>query len=112
MSFELAAGSVIGYDHVRSGSTFVGGNNQDAYAMVTSEQLGFTIGVVCDGCGSKVRSELGAAFTANLVVDRLMRSLVYKGDRWQMVEQWLIGDLMELAGLYRKRDASEILFST
>lgn len=112
MAFELAAGSVIGYDHIRSGTTFIGGSNQDAYAMAVSEQLGFTIGVVCDGCGGKVRSELGAVFTANLVVDRLMQSLLYQGDRWGMIEQWVISDLIELASLYRKRDVSEILFTT
>ena len=112
IGFELAAGTVIGLDHVRRGATFIGGNNQDAHSVIISSRLGLAIGVVCDGCGSHARSELGAAFTASLVADEVLRSLLHRGDRWAMIEEWVLGDLRDLAGLYRRANPSEFLFST
>ena len=42
-------------------------NSQDAYKFYSSPEL--VIGVVCDGCGSSPRSEVGAALTAEFTVN-------------------------------------------
>ncbi len=51
--FVWAAGSVIGSEHRR-----IGKNNQDAFRVIQS--AGCLVGLVADGCGSKVHSEVGA----------------------------------------------------
>jgi hypothetical protein len=67
-AFELAAGSVIGRNHLQ-----VGKNNQDAHQTLQTE-LG-TIAVVCDGCGSGKHSEVGAKIGAKLVVQTIAAQL-------------------------------------
>jgi hypothetical protein len=67
--FEVAAGSVVGRDHLGRGNLLVGRNNQDAYAWsCTAEGL---VAVVCDGCGSGGHSEVGANLGARLLVRAL-----------------------------------------
>lgn len=66
--FQLAAGSVIGREHRRTGR-----NNQDAYhVQVTPETL---IAVVCDGCGSGQHSEVGAKIGAKLLPKMITQTL-------------------------------------
>jgi hypothetical protein len=67
--FEVAAGSVPGRDHLGRGNLLVGRNNQDAYAWSCREQG--LVAVVCDGCGSKRHSDIGAALGARLLVAAL-----------------------------------------
>lgn len=55
--FEIAAGSIIGKDHLRLNK-----NNQDAYNII--RRGGNIIAVVCDGCGSGAHSEVGAKIAA------------------------------------------------
>ncbi len=57
---ELAGGSVTGRAHLNTGR-----NNQDAFHYELAD--GLAVGVVCDGCGSSARSEVGAALGARLV---------------------------------------------
>jgi hypothetical protein len=64
--FELAAGSVVGRDHVAAGR-----NNQDAFCFWTGP--GALLAVVADGCGSGRFSEVGARIGARLVVEALRR---------------------------------------
>lgn len=42
-------------------------NNQDAYKIIDKE--GFVVGVVCDGCGSCMNSEIGSKLTAEFVAN-------------------------------------------
>lgn len=57
VSFEIAAGTVIGREHRRAGR-----NNQDSYHVTeTTGSIGFA---VCDGCGSAPHSEVGAQLGA------------------------------------------------
>jgi Protein phosphatase 2C len=66
--FGIAAGTVLGTEHVALGRV-----NQDAHAFrAEGENL---VAVVCDGCGSGARSEVGAALGARLVVEQLLREL-------------------------------------
>jgi Protein phosphatase 2C len=63
--FEVAAGSVSGRTHTIAGKT-----NQDAYA-VRAESVGLC-GVVCDGCGSGKRSEVGASLGARIICENVL----------------------------------------
>ena len=69
-AFEIAGGSVAGQMHLAARR-----NNQDAYWW--EADAGGLIAVVCDGCGSRAHSEVGALIGARLVaqaVRRLRRS--------------------------------------
>ena len=72
--YQVAAGSVAGTDHTRSGK-----NNQDAWAIRTQAEL--AIAVVCDGCGSSPGSEVGSRIGAALAVEGLWRELAKAGHR-------------------------------
>ncbi len=64
--FENAAGSVAGMRHVAAGR-----NNQDAVRVVSTSSA--TVAVVCDGCGSASRSEVGAWLGAELIASAIAR---------------------------------------
>ncbi|MCY3023249.1 MAG: protein phosphatase 2C domain-containing protein [Planctomycetota bacterium] len=66
--FEVAAGSVLGRDHVLAGR-----NNQDACCCQRDEHG--LVAVVCDGCSSGKHSEVGAKLGARLLVEALRRRL-------------------------------------
>jgi hypothetical protein len=66
--FELAAGSVLGRDHA-----VLARNNQDAYAVWSGDEA--IVAVVCDGCGSRPGSEVGAQVGCRLVAGALRRRL-------------------------------------
>ncbi len=68
-SFQIAAGSVPGRDHLGRGNLLVGRNNQDAHAWSRTDAA--VVAVVCDGCGSGKHSEVGAALGARLAVRAL-----------------------------------------
>lgn len=62
---QIAGGSVTGRAHAIAGR-----NNQDAFHF--EQRDGLAVGVVCDGCGSSPRSEVGAAIGARLVAAALL----------------------------------------
>lgn len=62
---QIAGGSITGRAHSSSGR-----NNQDAFHFERSD--GLAVGVVCDGCGSSPRSEVGAAIGARLVATAVL----------------------------------------
>jgi len=62
--FEIAAGSVIGKDHLRLNK-----NNHDAYNVVHRPDS--IVAVVCDGCGSGAHSEVGAKIAAYMLPHQL-----------------------------------------
>jgi hypothetical protein len=64
--FEITAGSVAGTRHVAAGR-----NNQDALKVVSTSSA--TVAVVCDGCGSASRSEVGAWLGAELIASAIAR---------------------------------------
>lgn len=64
--FESAAGTVPGMRHIAAGR-----NNQDALRVV--ETTSATVAVVCDGCGSAARSEVGAWLGAELIASAVAR---------------------------------------
>ena len=64
--FESAAGSVIGMRHLTAGR-----NNQDALRVTATSSA--TVAVVCDGCGSAARSEVGAWLGAELIASGIAR---------------------------------------
>ncbi len=70
MTSPWATASVIGREHVR-----VARNNQDAVAAMAGE--GLSVAVVCDGCGSEARSEVGAQLGARFLAGWLR---VHAGD--------------------------------
>lgn len=66
--FEVAAGSVVGRNHVLSGK-----NNQDAYWYEISDNA--IVAVVCDGCSEGKHSEVGAKIGARLVTESILRNI-------------------------------------
>ncbi|HIK26542.1 MAG: protein phosphatase 2C domain-containing protein [Oscillatoriaceae bacterium SKW80] len=92
--FEIAGGSVIGREHLRSGK-----NNQDAYWGICSAD--YAIAVVCDGCGSRAHSEVGAKIGARLTVEALAscakKITIDDSFFWQQVQQDLLKKLQALA---------------
>jgi hypothetical protein len=63
-TFELATGTVVGTDHLRTGR-----NGHDAFASLLADDL--AIALVCDGCGSGAHSEVGAKIGARILVREL-----------------------------------------
>lgn len=68
LPFEMAAGSVMGREHQRTGR-----NNQDAWQVHARDRA--LVAVVCDGCGSSPRSEVGAQLGARLVTGAIALTL-------------------------------------
>lgn len=67
--FELASGSIVGRDHVGRGNVLKGLNNQDGHSLLLpGENPGLFGAVVCDGCGSGEKSEVGAAMGPDLLL--------------------------------------------
>ncbi len=66
--FQVAAGSVTGRRHRKTEK-----NNQDHVELAIDDDL--LIGVVADGCGSSLRSEVGAYLGPRLLVESLRRQL-------------------------------------
>jgi hypothetical protein len=93
--FEIAGGTVAGTDHLAAGRP-----NQDAYAF--RAEGGCLAAVVCDGCGSGARSEVGAALGARLVTEQVLGALrrggdVASPDTWEAVRRGVLAPLRELA---------------
>lgn len=72
---EVAGGSIIGRDHVRTGK-----NCQDAYFW--KESAGVLVAVVCDGCGSSDNTEVGAQVGAKIVVESTLRHYLNHPERF------------------------------
>jgi len=92
--FEIAAGSVVGRVHVQASKP-----NQDAFAR-RSSPAGL-VGVVCDGCGSGSRSEIGASLGARLIVEAAMSAVeegadVTEAATWERVRARTLGALSQL----------------
>jgi Protein phosphatase 2C len=62
--FEIAGGSIPGFDHIKPGQP-VWMNNQDGYAIRSADD--HIVAIVCDGCGSKPHAEVGAQLGSQLV---------------------------------------------
>jgi Protein phosphatase 2C len=91
--FEIAGGSVTGHAHVAAGR-----NNQDAFCWAAGADG--LVGVVCDGCGSGPRSEVGAQIGARLLVRaaaRLLSSSLEVADLLEEVRQDVLASLRILA---------------
>lgn len=65
--FEVAAGSIVGREHLRP---FGWRNNQDSFAIRVMEEA--IIAVVTDGCGSEAKSEVGATIGAAIIAESLV----------------------------------------
>ncbi|WP_437602138.1 protein phosphatase 2C domain-containing protein [Sorangium sp. So ce590] len=94
--FEIAGGTVTGTDHLA-----VGRPNQDAYAFRV--EGGCLAAVVCDGCGSGARSEVGAALGARLVTEQVLGALrrgadVASPETWEEVRLGTLAPLRAMAG--------------
>jgi len=90
--FELARGSIPGYDHIRAGK-----NNQDGVSILQTSD--FTIAVVCDGCSSGKYSEVGAQFGSLLLTHTI-------ADHLRVRSGWTIRNPREiLAWSIIRRDA-------
>lgn len=71
-SFQVACASIQGNEHLRRGK-----NNQDALSVLVADR--FAVGVVCDGCGSGMYSELGARHGANVLSSSILKKLECSG---------------------------------
>ncbi len=85
-TFSICAGTVAGREHTR-----LFRNNQDAWAAGTSEAL--AVLVVCDGCSSGARSEVGASLGVQWMADAV---IAHDGDI-ALATLTLLGRLQQLA---------------
>lgn len=91
--FEIAGGSVPGHAHAAAGR-----NNQDAFCWASNADG--LVAVVCDGCGSGARSEVGAQLGSRLLVraaTRLLGSSLAVADLLEQVRQDVLAHLRLLA---------------
>jgi len=65
--FEIAGGSVTGRDHIT-----INKPNQDSYDWIKSDE--FIIATICDGCGSRPHSEVGARLGSKLFNTYLLQN--------------------------------------
>ena len=79
--FEIAAGSIVGRDHLRP---FGWRNNQDSFAIRMAEDV--IVAVVTDGCGSESKSEVGATLGAALVAESMIEELRVLGEDAELAE--------------------------
>ncbi|MDJ0703684.1 MAG: protein phosphatase 2C domain-containing protein [Leptolyngbyaceae cyanobacterium MO_188.B28] len=92
--FEVAAGSILGRDHLR-----VGKNNQDAFSWISREHV--TLAIVCDGCGSGAASEVGAQIGAQLIIEAIAQQLevfdsIATADFWRTLHQEVLSRLQSI----------------
>lgn len=66
-SFNITDAHIIGKSHQR-----LLYNNQDAFSWGSNASL--TVGVVCDGCGSRPNSEVGAKLGARFITNYLLKN--------------------------------------
>jgi Protein phosphatase 2C len=78
--WEIAGGSGTGHAHVAAGR-----NNQDAFCWASD--IDWLVAVVCDGCGSAPRSEVGAQIGSRLLVQAAGRWLRSGLDGAELLEQ-------------------------
>lgn len=108
---QFAGGSWIGRDH-----RLAGRNNQDGWTIVQEDDV--TIGVLADGCGSGVRSEVGSLVGVR-VLAQAIRTSYFEGRHrevnWPRVQQYALSQLDVLArsmgGAYRKVIEEYFLFT-
>ena len=111
--FEIAGGSVPGRGHL-----FLGRGNQDAYHWSVEERS--IVAVVCDGCGSGAKSEVGATLGARLVVAEAARAIARGGAvdstaLWDEVRENVLArlaDLLAAMGGKRSHLVAEIFLFT
>lgn len=107
--YQLAGGSTIGRDH-----WMVPKNNQDSWSIWRYEDL--TIGIVADGCGSGMHSEVGAKLGVQMLGaclrDEYLRN---RQINWQCVQRNMLTQLNSVAQMmgdnYRKIVESYMLFT-
>jgi len=112
--FSVAGGTTPGRDHVGRGGLLVGRNNQDAYAWVFEGES--IVAVVCDGCGSKPHSEVGAKLGAKLVTQLVAEKLRMGGEPtaesfWEDVRGESLSKLRQMAWQLSASDESFAIFA-
>lgn len=95
LSFDIACGTITGRSHALAGKP-----NQDAHAVRWSGPA--LVAVVCDGCGSGARSEVGAALGARLVTASALARIEAGApadapDLWDGVRADVLAELGRLA---------------
>lgn len=101
--FDIAGGTVPGRDHLFQHGLLIGKNNQDAYSWRLLHGGNTVVAVVCDGCGSRGNSEVGAKIGAELLLSALERRLPsipqaeLTTDFWESLRQELLAEIRLLA---------------
>src|SRR6185369_15451235 len=106
-NFEFAAGSVTGRDHAAAGK-----NNQDAACRLQTEFA--TVLLVCDGCSSGERSEIGAFSGARIVTHAVAACAERHATAEALLEdarKESLAGLRELKNLLRLNSIQELLFT-
>lgn len=93
--WQIAGASIAGSDHTMPGKPGYK-NNQDAYYIYSSDRI--TIGIVADGCGSGVSSEVGSQIGVRLLGE-IIRTTLDRGSMldWDRIRMALLGQISVLA---------------
>ncbi len=105
---KIISASIIGISHRK---LFY--NNQDAYKIIHKED--FVVGVVCDGCGSCMNSDIGAKLTAEFVANYCVLNFMDKKFDGQELAKAVIRFYEDCSNLILAKDnrfISDTFFTT
>jgi hypothetical protein len=107
--WKITGASVIGSDHGAPGK-----NNQDALFMYRDQYV--TVGIVCDGCGkgihSEVGSKIGAQYMGRLVVESVHRAIELGGETvsdFERLRMLVLGQISVLARAMMEESFSRVI---
>lgn len=110
-TFETAAGTVPGRDHLGRGNLLLGKNNQDSLHIHKSEEC--LIAVIADGCSSCKQSELGAQIATRLcagIIKNAVLAGAFDKDRasidWQQLKISILQGIANIAAKLSGADSS------
>lgn len=92
---EIAKASVIGRTHSEKGK-----NNQDSLFVVENEK--HVVGIVADGCGSCIQSEIGAGIATRLIANSLVENINLYDDCAALLERIRLDVLAEFRVLINR----------
>jgi hypothetical protein len=93
--WQIAGASIAGSDHTMPGKPGYK-NNQDAHYIYSSDRM--TIGIVADGCGSGISSEVGSKIGVRLLGE-IIRDMLDRGSMldWDRIRMTLLAQISVLA---------------
>lgn len=106
--FDISQGRIVGRDHIGGNNKLIGDPVQDAVRVYQRDKL--TIGIVCDGCGSRKKSHVGSQIGVDSIPELVAESLDENGKLdWSDITERIKSTLWSQAcALARSNDAHKV----